>query len=91
MVVASSSTTIKERLIQQPGREEADNVKTWRNEHQALVEEADVDQESATNEHIHLTDGLVYFINVDETGLRTSIRTFRMLSKLFSPIKQQEK
>jgi hypothetical protein len=83
--------SIKEEEMQQLRSVVADNVKTWRNEHQALVEEADVDQESATNEHIHLTDGLVYFINVDETGLRTSIRTFRMLSKLFSPIKQQEK
>jgi hypothetical protein len=38
VVVASSSTTIKERLIQQPGREEADNAKRCNNQHLALVE-----------------------------------------------------
>jgi hypothetical protein len=55
------------------------------------VEEADVDQGSATNEHNDITDGLVYFINIDETGLRTSPISTLMHSKNFSPIKQQEK
>jgi hypothetical protein len=87
VVAASSPTTIKERLIQQPRREEADNVKTWRNEHQALVEEADVDQESATNEHNDITELVHCQVNVDETGLRTSpISTTKALMVCFLQI-----